>query len=327
MEAVTIILIVLLAAIALLFLISLLAMLFLFFFSPKFDRENPKPDLLMGNDLPDYIRTTDRETARIKTEYPHREVSVRSDDGLKLCGDFYLSPGGTDKTILCVHGYNSCGYNDFSPMVGPILEHGYNCLLIDQRHYGKSEGRFTGFGMLESKDLLRWIALVDETFPGGKIVLYGISMGAATVMQASGLPLPETVVGIVEDCGFTSCRDEFAAVLKNTARLPAFPVLNVLAGMCKLFLKLDIRSDSRDCVAASKLPMLFLHGGADAFIPVSMCMDCYEACGGEKQMFVYEGAGHAQSHFRQPEEYERDFFAFIERVFRPARPGTDKPIN
>ena len=301
MEGLTMILIVIAAALALLLVVGLLAMYFIFFFSIKFDRENPKPDLLMGKDLPDFIKATDRETARIKAAYPHEEVSVKSDDGLTLYGDLYRNPDGTDKTVVCVHGYNSCGYNDFSPMIGPILQHGCNCLLIDQGHYGRSGGRFTGFGMLESKDLMKWIAFVNDAFPDGKIVLYGISMGAATVMQASGLDLPETVAGIVEDCGFTSCREEFAAVLKNVAHLPSFPLLNILAALCKAFLRLDIGSDSRDCVAKTELPMLFLHGDADAFIPVSMCRECYDACGSENQIVIYEGAGHGQSHFKHPE--------------------------
>ena len=314
MEVFSMILIVIAAVLVFFVVVGLLSMYFIFFFSIKFDRENPKPDLLMGKDLPAFIKATERETARVKAAYPHKEVSVKSDDGLDLYGDFYLNRNGTDKTVVCVHGYNSCGYNDFSPMVGPILERGYNCLLIDQRHYGRSGGSYTGFGMLESKDLLKWIGLVNGSFPDGKIVLYGISMGAATVMRAGGLSLPETVVGIVEDCGFTSCREEFAAVLKNTAHLPSFPLLNILALLCKAFLKLDISSDSRDFVAAAKIPMLFLHGDADAFIPVSMCLECFEACGSEKQMVIYEGAGHGQSHFRHPEQYERDFFAFMERV-------------
>lgn len=314
MKVFTIVLIVIAAAVVLLGLIGLLAVYFLFFFAPKFDRENPRPDRLMGKDLPRYVKATDKETARIKSVYPHEAVSVFSDDGLRLCGDFYLNRARTERTVICVHGYNSCGYNDFSPMVAPILEHGCNCLLIDQRRYGKSEGKMTGFGILERKDLLHWIALVNDRFPNGKIVLYGVSMGAATVMQASGLALPETVAGIVEDCGYTSCRDVFAAVLKNTAHLPAFPVMSIVEITSKLLLKLDIRLDSRDCVAASKRPMLFLHGGADVFVPVSMCKACFDACGGEKKMAVYEGAAHAQSHFRCPEAYERDFFAFIQSV-------------
>ena len=314
MRTLTIILIVVAAVLALLLIVGLLSVYFIYFFSMKFDRENPKPDLLMGKDLPDFIRATDAVTARIKDAYPHEEVSVKSDEGLALYGDLYLNRNPTDKTVICVHGYNSCGYNDFSPMVEPILKHGCNCLLIDQRHYGRSGGRFTGFGILESKDLLKWIALVNDMFPGGKIVLYGISMGAATVMQACALDLPETVAGIVEDCGFTSPRAEFAAVLKNIAHLPSFPLLNILAVLSKALLGLDIGSDSRKCVAAAKIPMLFVHGNADAFIPVSMCKECYDACAGEKEIVIYEGAGHGQSHFKHPERYENDFFSFINRV-------------
>ena len=320
MDVFTVIPIVIAAALALLLIVALLAMYFIFFFSVKFDRENPKPDLLMGKDLPDFIRATDRETARIKAAFPHETVCVRSDEGLALYGDFYRNGNQTDKTVICVHGYNSCGYNDFSPMVEPILKHGCNCLLIDQRHYGRSEGKYTGFGMPESRDLLKWIAFVNDMFPGGKIVLYGISMGAATVMQACALDLPETVAGIVEDCGFTSCRNEFAAVLKNVAHLPSFPVLNLLAAICKAFLGIDIGSDSRTCVAAAKIPVLFLHGDADAFIPVSMCRECYDACASEKRIVIYEGAGHGQSHFKHPERYENDFFSFTDRVTGAERP-------
>ena len=314
MEALWIVLCVILAVAVLTVLIGLTALFFIFFFSPKFDRENPKPDLLMGKELPRYIKETDKVTARIKELYPHEAVSVKSGDGLNLYGDFYINQAKTDRTVICVHGYNSCGYNDFSPMVEPILKNGCNCLLIDQRHYGKSEGRFTGFGMPESRDLLKWISLVNEYYPDGKIVLYGISMGAATVMQASRLTLPGTVKGIAEDCGYTSCFNEFAAVLKSIAHLPAFPLMNILAFFSRIFLKLDIRSDSRDCVAKAKVPMMFLHGDGDAFIPVSMCKECCDACTAEKEIHIYDGAGHAQSHFKHPEEYEKDFFAFINKV-------------
>ncbi|MBR3619964.1 MAG: alpha/beta hydrolase [Clostridia bacterium] len=93
-------------------------------------------------------------------------------------------------------------------------------------------------------------------------------------------------------------------------------MLNILSLFCRLFLKLDIRSDSRDCVAQAGMPMLFIHGNADAFIPVTMCNECYEACKSEKQIYIYDGAGHAQSHFIHPEEYERDFFGFVNKVMQ-----------
>ncbi len=314
MQALWIVLIVIAALLVLTLLVGLLATFALFFVSPKFDRENPKPDPLMGETLPAYVKATDREASRLREVYPHERVEVKSRDGLRLVGDFYINENKTDKTVLCVHGYNSCGYSDFAPMVAPILAHGCNCLLIDQRHYGESEGSHTGFGLLERRDLPVWIDLVNGYFPEGKIVLYGVSMGAATVMLAGALDLPKTVVGIVEDCGFTSVRETFADVLKRLTRLPSFPLVPLVSGLARLLLKLDLRTDARDAVAKAKVPMLFLHGDADAFIPASMCKALYEACGGEKYMHIYEGAAHAQSHYMRPEDYERDFFAFIDAV-------------
>ena len=290
-------------------------MRFIFYSPPKLDRDNPKPDPLMGEDLPAFVRACTAAAERIKETLPHERVTVKTDDGLTLYGDFYINPEPTENTVLCVHGYNTSGYEDFAPMAEPILRHGYNCFLLNHRRFGGSEGRYTGFGILESRDLLKWIECVNAYFPQGKIVLYGISMGAATVMQASCLPLPENVAGIVEDCGFTGACEEFRCVLKSTAHLPAFPLVNILAWECRVFMKLDLKAnDSRKSLAATKLPVLFVHGDADAFVPPFMARECFDACAGEKQLVFYEGAGHGQSHFKHPEKYENDFFAFADRV-------------
>ena len=79
--------------------------------------------------------------------------------------------------------------------------------------------------------------------------------------------------------------------------------------------KLDLKAnDSRKSLAATTLPVLFVHGDADAFVPPFMARECFDACAGEKQLVFYEGAGHGQSHFKHPEKYENDFFAFADRV-------------
>ena len=315
MKYLVIALIILAAVTVFLFAVCFAVMYFLFFNTPATDRENPKPDPLLGEDLPKVIKRCDAATKHIKETYPYEHVSVRTDDGLTLYGDFYINENKTDKTILCVHGYNSSGYYDFAPMVEPILKRGYNCFLLNHRHYGGSEGKYTGFGIFESEDLIKWIELVNSYFPDGKIVLYGNSMGAATVMQASNKDLTKNVVGIIEDCGFTSCREEFKHVLNNTAHLPSFPLLNILGLLTKVFLKLDLKKcDSRKSVAETKLPMLFVHGDADVFVPPEMARECYEACQSEKELIFYEGATHAQSNFRHPEKYENDLLGFADRV-------------
>lgn len=114
-------------------------------------------------------------------------------------------------------------------------------------------------------------------------------------------------------------------MLKSMARLPGFPLLNILGWQCKWFLKLDIKAnDSRKCVAATKLPILFLHGGADAFVPPAMAEACCAACAGEKKLAIFEEAAHAQSHFKHPEQYEHEFFAFVERVTASSSPQRKK---
>ena len=146
-------------------------------------------------------------------------------------------------------------------------------------------------------------------------MLYGVSMGAATVMQASNKDLTNNVVGIIEDCGFTTCWEEFKFVINNTAHLPSFPLLNILGLLTKVFLKLDLKKcDSRKSVAETKLPMLFVHGDADVFVPTKMAYECYEACNTDKQIIIYEGAAHAQSNFRHPEKYENDLLSFADSV-------------
>ena len=318
MDILIIALIVIAVLIVLLFAGCFAAMYVLFFNPPSADRANPKPDKLMGGDnLIKFIKECDETTERIKKQYKYETVSVKTDDGLTLYGDFYINENKTENTILCVHGYNSAGYYDFAPMVEPILKGGYNCFLLNHRKAPPSEGKYTGFGVLEKRDLIKWIEAVNSYFPNGKIILYGMSMGAATVMQASEYDLTPNVVGIIEDCGFTNAWDEFKFTLKSQAHLPAFPLLHILNLLCRLCLKFDLKSsDSRTALAKTKLPVLFVHGDADVFVPPFMANECYEACQSEKEIIIYEGAHHAQSHFVHREKYEQDFLAFADKCTR-----------
>lgn len=308
--------IILAVLVLLLFLGCLLSLYFIFFSPPEADRENTKPDKLLGGDnLGKVIKECDETTERIKKEYAHETVSVKTDDGLTLFGDFYINKNKTKNTLLCVHGYNSAGYYEFATMVEPILNAGFNCFLVNNRMAYPSEGKHTGFGVLEKDDLKKWVQSVNSYFADGKIVLYGVSMGAATVMQASDSEL-ENVVGIIADCGFTTCYEEFKFVLKTVAHLPAFPILNVLNLLCKIILGFSLKqSDSRKALARTTLPVLFVHGDADVFVPEYMSHECYDACAGEKEIIIYEGAAHAQSHFTHREKYEKDLMNFCRKCF------------
>ncbi len=284
---------------------------------PKTDRENPKGGIFYEEeDAIASTKRTDDAIERLKENFDPVECSITTDDGLTLPGFFYLNDNKTENTFICVHGYNTNSDFAFADMVEPILNAGYNCFLVNHRHFGGHEGKFTGFGILEKNELIKWIDCVNEFFPNGKIILYGTSMGAATIMQASDQDLPN-VVGFIEDCGFTTCYDEFNFLMKEVTHLPSKLVIDSMGFMSKALLDLDLKaSDSREALKNTKLPALFIHGGRDNFVPTYMVQECYEACGSEdKKLIIYDEARHVHSHYKYPEKYEKDIFEFAERIF------------
>ncbi len=283
---------------------------------PQTDRENPDPGLFFDDDYAEATKETDNAIIRLKENYTAEEVSITTDDGLTLPGYFYINENPTEDTFICVHGYNTNSDFAFAAMVEPILNAGYNCFLVNHRHFSGHEGKFTGFGILEKEELIKWIECVNSYFPNGKIILYGTSMGAATIMQASDKDLTPNVVGFIEDCGFTTCYDEFSYLVKSVTHLPSKPIIGSLGIMSKALLDLDIKtSDSREALKNTKLPALFIHGGRDNFVPTYMVQECFDACGSEdKKLVIYDEARHTQSHFKYPHEYEKEIFEFADRI-------------
>lgn len=304
------------AIILLLFLISFIIFRVIFVSPLQNDCDEEKPDPLMGDEFFKNAKRIEEGKAKLlKRKGEH--ICVVTDDGFKLYGEFYINPVPTENTVLCVHGYNSDAYGDFGVIANSLLNKGYNCLLLNHRHHAGSEGKYIGFGVLDSIDLIKWIEKINEKYPDGKIILYGISMGAATVMQASNKYLSDNVVGIVEDCGFTTAWDEFKFVMKNSYHLPAFPVLNILNLYARLFIGFDLReSDSRKCIAETELPVLFIHGDADAFVPCFMAEECYAACNSRKEKYICSGAAHAQSYYKHTEEYEKTLYSFLKSCLK-----------
>ena len=186
----------------------------------------------------------------------------------------------------------------------------------DARAHGDSEGVYIGFGCLDRKDALGWIDwAVQNCGEDIEILLHGISMGAATVLMASGLSLPPQVKGIVSDCGFTSPKEVFTHVLKTMYHLPAFPVIQgadlinkKLAGY-----GMDECNAKREVEKADR-PILFIHGSKDTFVPVEMCHEIYEHCASPKKKLIVEGAAHGESYFKNMKAYEEALDEFIRRL-------------
>ena len=212
--------------------------------------------------------------------------------------------------VLC-HGYNA------SPEgVGVFAEHyhalGYSCICPSLRGWGNDETRYCTMGYHDKDILLAWIDYIVLLDPEAEIVLHGYSMGAVTVMLATGETLPTQVKAAVADCGFTSCWEQYANVIKLYAKLPAFPLLHAVNAVSILRGNFDIRKNVPiEAVKRSVTPTVFLHGTADDFVPFEMMDRLYDACAAPKAKQAVEGADHAHAVYKDPALYWKTVDGFL----------------
>lgn len=258
-------------------------------------------------------QTAQMVTAALGIEY--EDVWICSVDGLRLHGKFYASSPDAPVQIM-FHGYKSGAERDFCGGLQIAVKGGFNVLLVDQRAHGKSEGKCLTFGVMERYDCLAWVNYAVERFgPNSKILLYGMSMGASTVLMAGGLPLPKNVVGIVADCGYSSP----AAIIKKVMgdyHLPSFPLYWLVRLGGRLFGGFDLEAA---CASAAleqcKIPVLLIHGGDDRFVPCEMGRENYEHCAADnKRLLIVAGAGHGMSYMVDTTAYMTALTDFLSSV-------------
>ncbi|MGC4378405.1 alpha/beta hydrolase [Fictibacillus sp. Mic-4] len=248
-------------------------------------------------------------------EMPLKDVSIESDDGLKLHGYYLKAKSPTRKTVIIAHGYNGEA-KEMGPYAQFYYEKlGYNVLLPDARGHGRSEGNYIGFGWKERKDYVKWIRyVIQKVGDDSEIVLHGVSMGGATVSMASGENLPKNVKAIVSDCAYTSVDDELSYQMKRMYHLPPIPLVQSTSLLTKIRAGYSFEEASAlEQVKKSHTPMLFIHGDADVFVPFKMVYELYNACGSEKELYVVHGAGHGMSHKVDPVGYEKKVTNFLSK--------------
>lgn len=240
-------------------------------------------------------------------------VRVTSGDGLWLAGRYYENPG-SHRWAIVIHGYHGSSAN-MTGYAQRYYDAGYQVLAPDLRASGGSEGRYLGMGWLDRADILAWIDCILQWDPEARIVLHGISMGAATVMMTAGETTPDAVCAFVEDCGYTSVWDIFALEMREVLHLPVFPLLYTANAVAQVRAGYDFHAASAvEQVTKCEKPMLFIHGNLDDFVPFEMMQTLYDAKPGEnKQMLVAAGAGHGQAALVLGEEYWAQVFAFLKQ--------------
>jgi fermentation-respiration switch protein FrsA (DUF1100 family) len=244
---------------------------------------------------------------------PYEIVSVTASDGVRLVGRYYHFYDGAPLQIL-FHGYRGCGVREFAGNNRLAKALKFNALVVDERGHGKSGGHTITFGIKERYDCLTWARYAAARFgERTQVFLSGVSMGAATVLMASGLQLPENVKAITADCPFSSP----AGIIRKVSRdikLPVFLAYPLTALGAMLFGGFRLgQCTALEAVQAAELPILLIHGEDDLLVPCEMSREIYRACKAPAELAVFPGAGHGISYFTDPERYQSVFSEFLHR--------------
>ncbi|MDO4198783.1 MAG: alpha/beta hydrolase [Erysipelotrichaceae bacterium] len=235
-------------------------------------------------------------------ELPFEECCIKSFDNLKLYA--YLIKGNPEEVVIFMHGYRSNKENDFADKYEIYKERNSTMLFLDGRAHGKSEGKYIGFSELDRFDIEKWVDFINEKYDNPRIYLHGVSMGGASVIHCANMHL-NNLCGIIDDCGFTSGRDITAVQMKGTFNLPYFPFATLATFFAKNVGGVDFdKSKGEECARESDVPIVYIHGKADVFVPCWMSEKMYEATVKPKRLLLVEGAGHAAAYMMAPAEYK-----------------------
>ena len=311
--------------IILLIIIVTLLLVFLFFchmtgskFLKNLSRQNPGDTFHVDIDISFYkngpLAKIAEEGMKYMETLPHEDVYINSEDGLRLHAVLFKAEDTPKKFVIGMHGFQSHARNEFAPYIEFYRSLGYSMLLPDDRAHGESEGQYITMGVKDRRDCVCWAKYITGRFGGdSRILLHGVSMGAAAVLSASGeVDLPLQVKGVISDCGFTSVKEAFAYQIEAMYHIsPAFPLR-----VCEWYAKHKAGFDFMearpiDQVEYAKVPVLFVQGQDDFLVPASMAYRLYGACNSKKKIIVVEHASHAESIAVAPERYRdaiRKFF-------------------
>lgn len=236
---------------------------------------------------------------------------------LKLVADYVPAATTTKKTVVLVHGFGS-NKEAMGGYVAMFHKLGYNTLIPDTRGQGQSQGKVISYGYYESKDYLKWVnQVIAKQGKQSQVVLFGVSMGGATTMMTSGLKTPSQLKAYIEDCGYTDAQAEITYQAKQMYNIPYWPLVPMTSEVAKLRAGFHFKdANALAAVKKNHKPMLFIHGGADTFVPTRMVYQVYRADAGPKQLLVVPGAKHAASLSHDQKLYTKTVKAFLAKYIK-----------
>ena len=303
-----IILIVLLSLVTLFFLLTFICYYIVFFIADKKIYKNDEFEIPPGKA---YLEHQELLISYMKDvrQMSYQEFQIKSFDNLNLVGRYYECEAGRPIEIM-FHGYRGNSERDLCGGVKRAFALKHNVLLVDQRASSKSDGRTTTFGVNERKDALKWAEFISEKFPNNKIILTGVSMGAATVILASELDLPDNVIGVLADCSYTSQKDIIKTIIK-TLKLPTWLVYPFIKWGAKIYGRFNLEERAPiDAIKNAKVKIIIFHGEDDSLVPCYMGKELYEA-NQNNHLVLMPKAGHCLCYLADSELYLNEMRKFF----------------
>lgn len=247
-----------------------------------------------------------------------KDTFIYNENETKLHAYYVSASQPTSKTAVIVHGYTD---NAIRMMMIGYMYHqklGYNILLPDLQYSGLSEGDAFQMGWLDRLDVMQWMEIANEIYGGNtQMVIHGISMGGATTMMVSGEPQPAYVKCFIDDCGYTSVWDQFAKEMSLMFEVPKFPLMHASSWLCGLTKGWTFQeASSLKQVAKCKLPIFFIHGEKDDYVPTWMGYKLYESKPAPKELWIVPNADHARSYLLNRVEYTERVKQFTDQYIQ-----------
>ena len=274
------------------------------------DMKKAKEQISGSEELSEIVEMVNQRSKALEESGCER-IEITSYDGISLVGHLKRAEDAK-RIIIAMHGWRSCWSFDFACIADFWAENGCTVLFVEQRGQGESGGEYMGFGLIERYDCLEWIKWVNESVSSNlPVYLAGVSMGAATVLMATGLELPQNVHGVMADCAFTSPRAIWKHVAEKNLRLSYGVIGKIANDMCRKRIQMDTDGYSTlEALETNKIPVLFVHGTDDSFVPIEMTYENYKACKAPRRLLVVPGADHGMSFLVDTDGYKNAVISF-----------------
>ncbi len=255
-----------------------------------------------------------RKAVNFYKNLPYEEIVIPSSDGICLYAKYIQSDKASNKLIIFFHGYHSSDLTEISLICPLLLESGYSMLIPDQRAHGMSDGKYVTFGALERFDCKAWCEYAVNRFGNDtEIYLYGISMGASTVLLSASLNLPSNIKAIAADCGFDSPWNIIKRTLRRSKKLPPYPLIYFMNYWSKQLANFDFRECSTvESAKESYIPTLYIHGKEDKYVPSYMSKRAFDASKDNCKLLLFDNARHIGSYLSNPDKYFKELIDFFE---------------